>query len=117
MEEMQLVGNHYASVGLLKALSRESSHLLWDEIPEDCRLSEERVRRTNGATGHRSKVYLRQHLTTLGCPVAKPFAERKGPPTWEIIKVHWYRCPFKPLENGFCKGHQKRVAEVNDHSH
>ena len=96
--KLVLRGDSYVPEKVLKT----GGKLLWDEIPQELRVSEERIRRSSGATGFRSEAWLEAHLVTYGCPVAMEFNEGL-----------FYRCPWPLADNGYCKRHKKRAEQLS----
>ena len=64
----------------------------WELVPVSLRATEERVRKSTGATDPR---WLEKHLHTYGCPIAVPLAEV------------YLRCYSKIHPNGFCASHRR----------
>jgi len=92
MPRYMLIGSEYVSEELFKS----GSKVLWEDVPGICRVTEGMVR---GATGAYDKAWLEQHLTTYGCKRAVPFRDK-----------YFRQCPYKVLDNGFCKRHNPERA-------
>lgn len=93
-----LRGSEYVrDTGELRKRFPMNGKFLYDEIPEELRATEERVRGSVGAGRDGQSRWAERHLTWWGCPVAVSMYES------------WIRCSNKPRENGYCGMHQRRV--------
>ena len=91
-QEYVLKGSEFVPLALIKV--GDNPKLLWVDIRDSLRATEERVRNANAAS---NPTWLKQHLSWFGCRAAIPMGEVFLP------------CHRVPQENGFCKSHKKRA--------
>ncbi len=99
--KMILHGGTYVDARLVRDYSqgtKEGWKLDWADIPACFRITEEDVRKSNGARMY-GTPWIEKHLTWYGCAAAVPAGS-----------TLWAPCGHKPMPNGYCRRHKGRAA-------
>ena len=98
---LALFGGEYIPAVLMRdvqATTKEHLYLLWSEVPDCLRATEEMVRDSNGAS---DSTWLKRHTTWRGCGRAVAFRH-----------PYWLPCSQEATDSGFCRRHEKRARRL-----
>lgn len=98
---LALFGGEYIPAVLMRevmASSKEHLYMLWSEVPDCLRASEEMVRNSNGIS---DPTWTKHHLVWRGCGRAVPFRH-----------PYWLPCGYEATGSGFCKRHERKAKRL-----